>query len=191
MTERVAPIRAEILASKIEKLENFELPELFDEFSAEPRLIRALWFLQFVSWPKNYTGGLTKFAADFIAASSDKLGTVHMAKRPKGELFDLPQAVEVLREFACDQRDELLGVDSDLFQEAFLPKPHFDDWGSPCIGRLALSTRSSRRHSAGQSLGRTADPVAKSGNDNSWPRWLPSVFASFARKLRETLLPII
>lgn len=67
MIEHVAPIRAEILASKIEKLQNFELPDLFDEFAAEPRLLRALWFLQFVSWPDNYPGGLTKFASDFIA----------------------------------------------------------------------------------------------------------------------------
>jgi hypothetical protein len=127
MTERVAPIHAEILASKIEKLENFELPDLFDEFVAEPRLIRVLWFLQFVSWPQNYPGGLTKFTADFIAACGDTLGTAHMATRPKGELYDLPQAIEVLGDVPSCQRSKLLGSNDSLFQEVFLSDEH-DEW---------------------------------------------------------------
>ena len=69
MSERVMPIRSELLAGKIEKLLNYELPELLTEFTEEPRLIRARWLLEYVSKPDNYPGGLTKFAQDFIAAS--------------------------------------------------------------------------------------------------------------------------
>jgi hypothetical protein len=129
-SKHIQPVRAELLAAKIEKLENFELPDLFDECADEPRLVRALWFLQFVSWPQNYPGGLTKFAADFIASNGDKLGTVHMAKHPSRELYDIAQAIEVLEDLPEDEQRELLGANIRLFREAFVPTDHFDS-GDP------------------------------------------------------------
>ena len=127
MSERVTPIHAETLASKIEKLENFELaPEIIDDFTAHPRMVKALWFLQYMSWPDNYAGGLTKFASDFIAASIDRLGTIHMANRPTGKAYQLAQAIEVLEDLPSDQCYELLHPNYRIFSEAFLDQ--IDDW---------------------------------------------------------------
>lgn len=122
MTNR-QPIRAEVLAAKIEKLWNFELPRLFDEVAAQPRLIGALWFLQYVSWPRNYAGGLSKFAADLIESSLDRIGPPSF-RESNAERFDLKSAVQILRELPDCQREELLGYNAALFQEAFLHGEH-------------------------------------------------------------------
>lgn len=128
---RVTPIQAETLAAKMEKLVNFELPEvLYDEFANEPRLTRALWYLQFVSWPQNYPGGLTKFATDFIEASGDRVGTAGMAKRPKGLFYSLEQAIELLAELPYHDRDELLGQNSWLLMTAFGKDRHQTEFWS-------------------------------------------------------------
>src|SRR5260370_41748581 len=72
------PIRAELLAAKIDKIQNFEQPRLLEEFGQNPRLVSTLWFLQWVSHPSNYPGGLSKFAADLIDASTYRIGTKRM-----------------------------------------------------------------------------------------------------------------
>ena len=121
MSQLISPIRPELLAAKIEKLENFELPDLFDEFAAKPRLVRALWFLQWISHPSNYAGGLGRFAVDLIAASPDSIGTAHMLKVGAVDCYELRDAVKILRELPSIAREELLGwVDASFFEEAFL-----------------------------------------------------------------------
>lgn len=120
MSERVPPIRSELLAAKIEKLLNFELPELFDEFSEEPRFIRALWFLEYVSKPDNYPGGLTKFAEDFISSCGDQLGTAAMiAADASGTHYKVADAIAVFKELSRDQRDGIFGNDLWIFANAF------------------------------------------------------------------------
>lgn len=74
------PISAESVAAKIEQIVNFEQPELFAELEAQPRFSELLWFLQFVSQPDNYTGGLTRFCRDFLATSETQIGTSHMLR---------------------------------------------------------------------------------------------------------------
>jgi hypothetical protein len=128
MSERVPPIRTELLAAKIEKLENFELPELFDEFSEEPRLIRALWFLQWVSQPTNYAGGLSKFATELINASRDRVGTARMVKCGSADSYHLRHAVEVFGEFPSSVRRALFGSNTYLFEAAFLPGAAEEIW---------------------------------------------------------------
>lgn len=130
------PILAESLAAKIEKLENFELPELFDEFAREPGLVRVLWFLQYVSWPRNYPGGLSRFAVDLIDSSHHHLGPRSLVDC-NAERFDLKQAAQVLREMPEFRREELLGYNAELFQEAFLREKHREnhkEWTPQFLG---------------------------------------------------------
>src|ERR1043166_3761338 len=110
--EAIQPIRPEILASKIEKIRNFEYPELLDQLSQEPQLVRAMWFLQWVSQPDNYAGGLSRFTADFVAAQFNQIGTAHMAKaKPHGDQYTLSDAIEILRELPYESRRELFDCD--------------------------------------------------------------------------------
>ncbi|HEY1768734.1 MAG TPA: AAA family ATPase [Chthoniobacterales bacterium] len=122
MSERVPPVRSELLAAKIEKLRNFESPELFDEFSAEPRLFSLLWFLEYVSKPGNYAGGLTKFAGDCISASADLIGTPTMIRLGKVSSYRAEDAVAIMKELRQSDRDEILGAEAWLFENAFAQK---------------------------------------------------------------------
>jgi hypothetical protein len=120
------PVRAELLAAKIDKLKNFELPRLFDEFAAEPRSIEALWFLQYVSCPQNYAGGLNRFAADLIDSEQNLIGTDHMRKIGLADSYQLRDAVKVLREVPGIVREELFGnrAERGLFEETYLRSKH-------------------------------------------------------------------
>lgn len=121
----VAPIRPELLAAKLEEIENFEQPHLVDELIARPELPRLLCYLQHVSQPRHYAGGLTKFAAELIADSAAFIGSVAMrAELRAGERFELSDAVAVFASFTEDARYELFGSNCELFEEAFLHGLH-------------------------------------------------------------------
>ena len=123
MSERVPPIRSELLAGKIEKLLNFELPDLFDQFAEEPRFIRVLWFLEYVSKPQNYAGGLTKFAHDFIHACADQIGTAAMAKTGGArERYSAEDAIVIFKEMPAPHRKQVFGDDYWIFENAFLER---------------------------------------------------------------------
>src|SRR5690242_1779725 len=119
MSDRVQPISSELLAAKIEKIENFEFPKLADEFGAEPRLVRALWFLEYVSKPRNYPGGLTKFAEDFMVANAEKIGTPTMLNLGDIDCYRLEDASSILKELRECDREEILGSDAWIFENAF------------------------------------------------------------------------
>lgn len=119
MSERVPPIRSELLAAKIEKLRNFELPDLFDEFSAEPRFIGALWFLEYVSKPDNYAGGLTKFAEEFASACAERIGTPTMLKVGAAAAYKPNEAVAIFKELREPARSEIFGADTWILDNAF------------------------------------------------------------------------
>jgi hypothetical protein len=68
------PIRPELLAEKLKRARNFENEDFLKEITDRPRLVEALWFLQYVSNGDNYAGGLRRFALDLIADSRDLLG---------------------------------------------------------------------------------------------------------------------
>jgi hypothetical protein len=130
MSELIPSIRPELLAAKIEKLENFELPAFFDELAEEPRLFRALWFLQWVSQPTNHAGGLTKFAAELIEANRDYIGTARMVKRGGLDSYELKDAVEIFGELPSSVRDELFESNTYLFEAAFLPGAAEEIWNN-------------------------------------------------------------
>ena len=86
------PIRAKMLAEKLASVRNFEHEDVLDQITAEPRLVEALWFLQWVSRPENYAGGLRKFAVEFSEASKDLIGP--LALREAG---NVPFSEETVR----------------------------------------------------------------------------------------------
>ena len=129
MNEPVQPIRPELLAAKMEKIENFEQPRLLEEFTADARLVRALWFLQWVSQPQNYPGGLSKFAADLTDASVDLIGTAHMTNVRASDKFSRKDAIAIFRELPDCERYDLFGSNDSVFVNAFFTEAErWDDY---------------------------------------------------------------
>ena len=121
MSSLMRPIKPEALAAKCEQIENYELPRLLEEGASEPRMRPALWYLQWVSQPSNYPGGLGKFTSDLVAASGDKIGTPHILKCKAVDRYPLNDARRILGELGDGCYRDILGPNSELFQEAFLP----------------------------------------------------------------------
>ncbi len=120
----VAPIRPEFLATKFAKIDNFEEPDLLIELGGRPELRSVFCYLQHVSQPRNYPGGLGKFAADLIAASSDFIGTAHMHKARQRDRYTLAEATTIFSELTEWARSELFGINCELFEDAFLSGLH-------------------------------------------------------------------
>ena len=78
------PIRARMLAEKLASVRNFEHENVLEQIISEPRLVEVLWFLQWVSRPENYPGGLRKFAIEFAEASKDLIGSLAMKQAGNG-----------------------------------------------------------------------------------------------------------
>lgn len=78
------PINPESVASKLAAIRNFDQPAVAEEFAAQPRFVEAILFLQWVSQPDNYAGGLRRFAADLIVASGDLIGTAETRRSAQG-----------------------------------------------------------------------------------------------------------
>src|SRR5260370_38902288 len=119
--ENVEPIQPELLAAKIEKIQTFELPELLEQFGQEPQLVEALWFLQFVSQPSNYAGGLSRFARDFIASQERDIGTERMATAiVKSGNYGGDDAIAIVRELSQEAREALFGDYSEIIENEFI-----------------------------------------------------------------------
>jgi hypothetical protein len=139
--EAVCPIQPELLASKIEKIQNFEYPELLDQFSEEPQLVRVLWFLQFISQPANYAGGLSRFAADFVAQCPN-VGTAAMLQaKPISGRYSLADAVEIFRDLPSEYRCHLFGGDFWHVENEFLPAQDYWDDSVPDKGSRTRRSR--------------------------------------------------
>ena len=103
------PILPELVAAKLDKARNFENPAVLAEMEAEPRLGEMLWFLQWVSQPKNYPGGLARFAADLVDQSMDFLTTPTMkahAGKPYTEAVKQAILEELPRSLRWDREPE-------------------------------------------------------------------------------------
>ncbi len=87
-----------LVAAKLDAARNFLLPELENEMLADGRFPDAMWFLQWVSIPENYAGGLSKFAADFIDDCSEKIGPRSLIEKGRRALTseDLEAIIEDL-----------------------------------------------------------------------------------------------
>ena len=88
--ETINPLR---IAEKLEYVRNFLLPDVAAEIEKQPRIVEALWFLQFVSMPENYAGGIAKFTDDLIAKYSDSILPIGISKDEKPTVEDLRKAV--------------------------------------------------------------------------------------------------
>ena len=96
------------LTADVAAARNFEHPQVTEQIAAEPRLVEVLLFLQFVSQPENYAGGLKKFTADFIADSFDMIGTPAMRSIGERKL-SREQAREIYRELPGWAKSEVGG----------------------------------------------------------------------------------
>lgn len=103
----LTPISAELVAAKLEQIANFELPKLMKELAEQPRLAEVLWFLQFVSQPDNYAGGLARFSHDFIDESAAaEIGTATMA-HCRGRAFTFDELKAVFCELSSEGQSHL------------------------------------------------------------------------------------
>jgi len=76
-----------LIAAKLDAVRNFLFPEVQEDIEKEPRLVQSLWFLQWLSVPENYAGGLARFAHDLIEKYADKIG-------PESLRFDSEMTLE-------------------------------------------------------------------------------------------------
>lgn len=152
---RNTPVRADLVAAKIAGINNFEDGMLEIEVNAQPRLLEILWFLQWVSAPENYAGGLRRFASDLIEESKDLIGTAGMMKFGRSARYTQEQESEINGEIpmhwksdwceACLERgpeDDYWDNDDSLHRMKYFPNPKkkrdseavvFDDYHCLCI----------------------------------------------------------
>ncbi len=109
MSDRIRPIRMELLVAKFEKIENFEQPRLLEELGQNPELAQALLFLQWVSQPRNFRGGLSRFTADFISECAEEIGTRHMRDFGKVSHYTFEQSNAILGDLPKRQKETLVG----------------------------------------------------------------------------------
>jgi hypothetical protein len=109
MSDPIRPIQPELLAAKLEQIRNFQHPRLLEEFGENPKLAHALWFLQWVSHPSNFPGGLSRFAADFISEYAEEIGTRHMREFGKVSRYTFEQANAILGDLPKCQKETLVG----------------------------------------------------------------------------------
>jgi hypothetical protein len=76
-----------LIAAKLDAVRNFLFPEVQEDIEKAPRLVQTLWFLQWLSVPENYAGGLARFAHDLIQKYADKIG-------PESLRFDCEMTVK-------------------------------------------------------------------------------------------------
>jgi hypothetical protein len=89
-----ARICPEQVARKIEVIRNGEYPELLDQVEAAPRIVEALYFLQWVSMQP---GALVKFSADLVGECGSMIGTKHM-RSIEGRAYSLEDKIKVVME---------------------------------------------------------------------------------------------
>jgi len=83
-----------LIAEKFDAVRNFLLPEVQEDIEREPRLVQALWFLQWLSVPENYAGGIARFAHDLIEEYSNKIGPAGLDAAAKLSLPEVESIVE-------------------------------------------------------------------------------------------------
>lgn len=111
------------VAAKLDAIRNFLLPHVAAEIQTEPRLVEALHFLQWISIPENYAGGLARFSQDLVARFADEVGPEVLLEARGAKLSDA-QIETILSEFPCEVRDTLIPDRSDqLIAEVV------DNWG--------------------------------------------------------------
>lgn len=88
--ETIDPLK---IAEKLEYVRNFLLPEIAAAIESQPRLVEALWFLQWASMPENYAGGIARFTADLLAKYSDFVLPIGISKDAKPTAEALHKAV--------------------------------------------------------------------------------------------------
>jgi len=99
MNEDNRPIDPLKIAEKLRAVRNFELPPLEEQIGAHPEFVEVLWFLQWVSMPENYAGGLRRFCEDFVNAKRGSLGPKALLAQLSERRFTVEAAKRLVREF--------------------------------------------------------------------------------------------
>lgn len=126
------PISAELVAAKLEKIANFGQPELMEEVLEEPRLPEVLWFLQFVSQPENYPGGLARFCHDFINESAAAIGTAAMGNC-RNRAFTFDELKTVYAELSSDAQYSLHNAVDEADCDLLNRLARVDDWNNASL----------------------------------------------------------
>lgn len=108
MSNSISSINPVKIADKLYAVMNFQIPGVLQEIEKEPRLVEALWFLQWVSIPENYSGGLGKFAADFVAKYRNEIGPESLLKRLSKAELSAAEIESMLSLMPVEVSDELL-----------------------------------------------------------------------------------
>jgi len=140
------PISIEAVASKLSAIRNFEHPKILAEMEANPRLIELLLFLQFISQPDNYPGGMDRFTRDLIADSRDLIGTRTMREIGERKL-SASQAREIYESLPDRARVALGGSDED-FELAHLiggPRDEVEDFKTAEERQRSLERRKEQK----------------------------------------------
>ncbi|PTX93372.1 hypothetical protein DB345_17340 [Spartobacteria bacterium LR76] len=74
MNESNAPINPLNIAYRLNLVRNFEDKIAMNGIEAQPGIPEMIWALQWFSEPKNFPGGLDRFAAEFIEQNQERLG---------------------------------------------------------------------------------------------------------------------
>jgi hypothetical protein len=100
-------VRPEIVAGKLAAAANLSQPELADALDDDPRLVEALWFLQWISMQP---GGFKEWTPGFIKESADCIGPSALVNAP-GPLTE-KVALEIWRAFPCCYWEGILPGDA-------------------------------------------------------------------------------
>lgn len=105
------PVDPLLLAKKLKRALECELPEFAIELADQSRRRETLWFIQWASRPENYPGGLSRFASELIDDSQDLIGSTRMNAHPADAILSESEIEEIVMALPDSVRHELPGFD--------------------------------------------------------------------------------
>jgi hypothetical protein len=153
------PVNPLLLAEKLRRAQDFELPDLAAELCEQPRLREALWFIQWASRSENYPGGLRRFAAKLIDDSQDWIGSDLMIAHPVGAVLSQKEVEEIILAMPDSVRDDLPGfaeLSDETVADAFIPRLplDFDERYESAESRAYRLAEAERRRDAAREVNR-------------------------------------
>lgn len=120
----IGVIRPEEVAKKLAAIRNYELPEMLDQITENPRIPGALLFLQYMSMKP---GGLVKFCEDMAKEIPDRFGTPAMRQAGQRKL-SLRDKITIYTEVRPEYRPEDEAGEISGLVESIVDEAGFVDW---------------------------------------------------------------